>query len=302
MRETMNNHNDSTRAKAEVISTIRNIPNKDEVFAALTRNTKRLSKAGVKYSAQDGKITLGGVVVDMNEVIGLNPKQAETFFNNLNRDAPTTAQINQPSSNTGLKLALRGMLSDLNIKEGSGINLNKLFALTSNLFKFCCSDVRTQVVNAVRQAVNYVLTKLLSPFIDDIDKIIPKNEQCLEFLRIGMSFFSKVVDEWEKRYQKYKRTGDQQYYHPLYDTVNPEYAKRAVTFFEFIVRNSFNGESLVKNVLNDMSGYIAAWVMQKIDDYDQSVLRRNTVRAHSATYRPRRISCSCCGGYYYQFP
>lgn len=305
MRETMNNHNDSTRAKAEVISAIRNIPNKDEVFAALTRNTKRLTKAGVKYSADGGKITLSGIVVDMNEVIGLNPKQAETFFNNLNREAPTIGKINQQTSTsntTGLKTALSRMLSDLKVEEGSGMNLNNLVVLTSNLFKFCCSDVRTQVVEAVRQAVNYVLNILLKPLVDDIDKIIPKNEQCYQFLRIGMSFFSKIVDEWEERYQMYVETGDEQYYHSLFDAVKPEYAKRAVTFFEFIVRSSFNGESLATNVLNKMSGYITAWVVQKIDEFSQSVIRRNALRAHSATYRPRKIHCSCCGGYYYKSP
>lgn len=303
MKETMNNHNDSTRAKAEVISAIRNIPNKDEVFAALTRNTKRLTKAGVKYSADGGKITLGGIVVDMNEVIGLNPKQAETFFNNLNREAPTIGKVNQTSnSNTGLKTALSRMLNDLKVEEGSGMNLNNLVVLTSNLFKFCCSDVRTQVVEAVRQAVNYVLNILLKPLVDDIDKIIPKTEQCYQFLRIGMSFFSKIVDEWEERYQMYVETGDEQYYHSLFDTVKPEYAKRAVAFFEFIVRSSFNGESLATNVLNQLSGYITAWVVQKIDEFSQSVIRRNALRTHSATYRPRKIDCSCCGGYYYRRP
>lgn len=304
MRETMNNHNDSTRAKAEVISAIRNIPNKDEVFAALTRNTKRLTKAGVKYSAEGGKITLGGIVVDMNEVISLKPKQAETFFNDLNRKAPTSGKINYNSGSSsnlaGLKTALSGMLSDLKVDEGSGMSLNNLVVLTSNLFKFCCSDVRTLVVKAVGQAVNYVLYKLLRPLIDDIDKIIPKNEQCYRFLRIGMSFFSKTVDEWEERYQLYKETGDRQYYNSLFDKVNPEYAKRAVTFFEFIVRSSFNGESLATNVLNELSGYITAWVMQKIDENAQSVIRQNTLRVHSATYRPQKIFCSCCGGYYYK--
>lgn len=298
MKETMRTQGDGARGKAEVISAIRNIPNKDEVFAALTRNNRAMNKAGIKFSADGGQITLGGMAVDMNEFIGMNKKQTETFLSNLPRQE-TSNVPNAPSTNSSsLKTAITGMLTDINI-DSSGINLTRLITLTIELLAFCSGDIKTKVVNAVHQAIHYVLLKLSSQITDEIDEIIPKNTQFYEFLRLGISFFSQKVDELERRYQMYQSTRNRAYYDSIFDHVNPVYVKRTVAFFEFVVRNSYSGQTLTRAVLTEISGYVTAWITRIIFEYGEKKESEKRRDQHSAGFRAKRVECAVCGGYYF---
>ncbi|CAH1128045.1 unnamed protein product [Ceutorhynchus assimilis] len=304
MKETIRTQGDGARGRAEVISAIRNIQNKDEVFAALTRNNKAMNDAGIKISAQDGKITLGGIAVDMNEFIGFNKKQTEVFLNNLAQDKSVvnlgaSSSSNPTNNNNLLKTAINGLLDDMKI-DSSTINLPELIKLTSKILIFCSSDIKSKVINAIQQAIHYIITKVSSSFAEEIDRILPKHSQFFEFLRLGVSYFSQKVDEWEQKYQKYQQTGDPIYKDPIFDKINPLYVKRTVAFFELAVSHSFSGEHLIRAVLTEIAGYVTAWIARLIFENEEKKESEKRRDRHSAGFRASRVNCSICGGYYFE--
>ncbi|KAF5306468.1 hypothetical protein FQR65_LT18564 [Abscondita terminalis] len=61
LKETIRQNNGNVQAgRAEVISTISTMSNRDDVLAVLTRNNRRFNKNGVRFAAEGGRITLNG--------------------------------------------------------------------------------------------------------------------------------------------------------------------------------------------------------------------------------------------------
>ncbi|ENN74552.1 hypothetical protein YQE_08875, partial [Dendroctonus ponderosae] len=303
VRQTMSDHSDGASGRAEVISTIRNIENKNEVFAALTRNQKRLTKSGIRYSAGDGEITFNGMAVDMNEFIGLNHKQSEIYLNNLAQDITS----NQPSINSSSNIngdnvtltnTVNSLLRTIQI-DSSQVDISNLVRVVSNLLSFCNEPVKNMVVKAVDQSVKFIMKHLSEDIIKLIDTIIPKNNQLSEYFRIGISFFSQKVDEMEKNYEMFQKTSEEKYNNPLFRILSPVKVKRIVQIFEFIVQNSYSGKWLCEAVLNEMSKFISAWITRKVFEYTEKTEKEENRRKYSASYKPQIIDCNICGGQYF---
>ncbi|XP_048523532.1 uncharacterized protein LOC109540647 isoform X1 [Dendroctonus ponderosae] len=303
VRQTMSDHSDGASGRAEVISTIRNIENKNEVFAALTRNQKRLTKSGIRYSAGDGEITFNGMAVDMNQFIGLNHKQSEIYLNNLAQDITS----NQPSINSSSNIngdnvtltnTVNSLLRTIQI-DSSQVDISNLVRVVSNLLSFCNEPVKNMVVKAVDQSVKFIMKHLSEDIIKLIDTIIPKNNQLSEYFRIGISFFSQKVDEMEKNYEMFQKTSEEKYNNPLFRILSPVKVKRIVQIFEFIVQNSYSGKWLCEAVLNEMSKFISAWITRKVFEYTEKTEKEENRRKYSASYKPQIIDCNICGGQYF---
>ncbi|CAG9766221.1 unnamed protein product [Ceutorhynchus assimilis] len=304
IQDTIVSQGDEARGKAEVISAIRNIPNKDAVFEALTKNNKSMNEAGIKFSAQDGKITLGGIPVDMKEFIGCYKGQTEAFLYNLAQDKSSVnlgpSPVSDPTNNNNLlKSAIDSLLTLLTI-DSSSINETELLILTSKILNFCSGDIKTKVINSIHQAIEYIITKVSSSFAEEINQILPKQSQFFEFLQLAISYFSRQVDECEQKYQKYQQTGDVTYKDPIFDKINLSYVKRIVQFFQFAVTNSFSGKNLTKTVLTEIAEYVTAWVARLIFEKEEKKEKEEKRNHHCSGFETRRVNCSICGGYYFR--
>ncbi|XP_066152373.1 uncharacterized protein [Euwallacea fornicatus] len=298
LKETIKTQGDGVRGKAEVIAAIRQIPNKNEVFAALTRNTKTLNKAGVRYSVEGGKITFGGFEVDMNKFISLNKSQTKTYLSTLGQNLASEQPISL-SKFDNFKSAINRVLSDIKA-DISGINTTQFIDLAINMLRFCNEDTMTKVINATQQSIHYIFTKISRHLVDEIDVVIPKNTQFGEFLGAVISFFSEKVEDLEAQYLLFKETKDKKYYHPLFEIINPLYAKRAVKFFDYVVKVSFSGENLMPIILRELSQYLVTFITKKIVEYAEWTEKTKRRDEHSAGLNLKRIPCSLCKGYYFQ--
>ncbi|XP_072397360.1 uncharacterized protein [Diabrotica undecimpunctata] len=116
MKETIRQkEGNQVQGRAEVIKTIRNIANKDDVFAALTRNNKLMNRNGIRFSANGGEIILNGQTINMNEFIGMNREHASAFLSNLPTEphisiSDTNSMIDNFSLIIGLYLMLKYLL------------------------------------------------------------------------------------------------------------------------------------------------------------------------------------------------
>ncbi|XP_066257367.1 uncharacterized protein [Euwallacea similis] len=237
--------------------------------------------------------------VDMNKFINFDKMQTKIYLTTLGPDQLVQQPIGSSNPNNSVTIAIDRVLRDIMV-DISEINIIQLVDLTIKLLAFCNNDVKTKVIIAVQQSVNYVLSKISQNFIDEIDVVIPKNTQFSEFLRIVISFFSEKAEAWEKQYQQFQETKDETYNDPLFKKINPLYAKRVAGFFEHVVTNSFSGQSLTSIVLNEISQYLVTYVVKKIFDFTELRERERKRNVHSAGFSPKKISCSLCGGYYFQ--
>uniref|UniRef100_A0A1Y1LM37 Uncharacterized protein n=1 Tax=Photinus pyralis TaxID=7054 RepID=A0A1Y1LM37_PHOPY len=81
LKETIRQTGNAEKGRAEVISSLSKISSKDETFAFLTRNNKRFNKYGIKFAANNGRITLNGMSIDISNLEQLS--DIKSFFSDL---------------------------------------------------------------------------------------------------------------------------------------------------------------------------------------------------------------------------
>ncbi|XP_030765735.1 uncharacterized protein LOC115889796 [Sitophilus oryzae] len=303
MKETFRSQGEGVKGKAEVISAIRNIPNKDEVFAALTRNNKAMNKNGIRFSADQGEIKLNGLKVDINEFVGMNKEKVNVFLKSVSGQNPTPMpsanSTGASTSNTTLLNAVDSVMSTLNI-DRSNVTPLKIVLFMTDLLKFCSEDTRGLFVEAVSQTIRDLLSRVSGPLLQELDNVLPSRESLfVELAQMLIGFFKDKADDLEKNYQEYKMTGNKQYFNSLFETINPSTVKRTVIFFEYAINFSFEGRLLKYTVLKNISDYIAAGLAKLIFDGTQKIEQEKERSRHSAGYRPKKEICSICNGYYF---
>lgn len=303
MKETFRSQGEGVKGKAEVISAIRNIPNKDEVFAALTRNNKAMNKNGIRFSADQGEIKLNGLKVDINEFVGMNKEKVNVFLKSVSGQNPTPMpsanSTGASTSNTTLLNAVDSVMSTLNI-DRSNVTPLKIVLFMTDLLKFCSEDTRGLFVEAVSQTIRDLLSRVSGPLLQELDNVLPSRESLfVELAQMLIGFFKDKADDLENNYQEYKMTGNKQYFNSLFETINPSTVKRTVIFFEYAINFSFEGRLLKYTVLKNISDYIAAGLAKLIFDGTQKIEQEKERSRHSAGYRPKKEICSICNGYYF---
>ncbi|KAJ8965249.1 hypothetical protein NQ314_004261 [Rhamnusium bicolor] len=152
LKETVRQNSGSeVHGRAEVISAIRNIQNKDEVFAVLTRANKNMNKHGIKFVSADGKIKLNGIDIDMNEFMSMNKKNAETFLSKLSKSDPTPVETR----------SMRKMISNT-LNNFSLPDIGTLVSYAVILLNCYDNNIKSKIIDA--------LASLLASFTSSIKK------------------------------------------------------------------------------------------------------------------------------------
>ncbi|KAF5304628.1 hypothetical protein FQR65_LT07910 [Abscondita terminalis] len=97
LKETIRQTGNVQRSRAQVIATLSKYDNPKEVFSILSRNNKLFNRDGIKFAANDGKITLNGVAVDINELGVMTTSQKSQYFLDL-PSTPATATVQELKS------------------------------------------------------------------------------------------------------------------------------------------------------------------------------------------------------------
>ncbi|XP_018569135.1 uncharacterized protein LOC108909309 isoform X1 [Anoplophora glabripennis] len=286
VKETIRQNNlNEAQGRAEVISAIRNIQNKDEVFAVLTRSNKDMNKKGIRISASGGEIVLNGVSIDFNEFAAMNKKEASSFLSNL----PQSERV--PVDTASTRSMVSNILTDFSIRD-----IESITNITLRLLSFCDGDIQSKIINALHM----LLANLPDPIRLLLDQIFPNQSKYIYVMEVVINFFAKAAGHLEELYKNWIETGDDSYYNPLFRHIDVKQTKRAVKFFTDAVNMYYTGTHLTELALRELLTFFRCWLTKKIYEYQQDAERADKRRIHSASSPSRKMSCSVCGGYYYQ--
>lgn len=289
LKETIRqNDGNVQKGRAEVISTIRNIKNKDEVFAALTRANKNMNRKNVRFAVRNGEITLNGVSVDMKTFANMEKNEVVTFLTTLpNKPNPTIADVKNMT--TTITKSFDGLNLNSELVRSLAIGLVKLFGSTDR-------TIKEKIINAVFQFIRFMIERTC--YMEELDRIFSNIDKYFRLVNMVNGYFQQLINVIEEKYTKWSETRDSTYEEPYFFEFSLDIAKRAVQIFNLVSQPYFNGTNLTEFGLRKLQEYFSTWFASQVYEFEERQRRRNQRRRHSV--RPRlKKSCTQCGGYFY---
>lgn len=280
------NDGNTATAHAEVIATIRRIPNVDEVFAVLKNSNKIFNKNNVKFAASAGKITLNGVPVDISKFGELSKSQKSAFVLELPpTPSPSAAQVSLSSRliSTVFKIDYISICDQLlTIPQWTFSSILNLFDSPIQLMLLIC-------LKKLLENVTFDLPKIFN-------EILPSRDVLSTVLQLVVDFFKLKTAPYER---EYSTRLDCARASPGFDEVDfaarsnasTDASRRALMFFERAVQSAFRGNDVEEAVLRELIDFFMKWLTEKLYYFQQD-------KEAVVNRRWRRVSqqCAVCGG------
>lgn len=265
---------------------MKNIQNKDETFAALTRNLSKLKKEGIKVFFENGEVQFNGVSIDMTEFSGVPGSKVKAFLTNLPMKSDVTP--------TELK-SMQNLFSNTGIKVP---NVLEMAVLAARFLSGYDMDIKEKIITALASLLNAIA----GPVLRELGEILPTNRVYVEVFNTVLEFFSRAANEMEDQYQRWKSTKSEKDYNPLFDYVDVEATKRIVEFMKKAVVVCFEMKYMKKTACERLVTFFYEWFVSKYSEYQEEQERKRKRITHSAgeRYKATKVSCKVCGGYYFQ--
>ncbi|XP_072397359.1 uncharacterized protein [Diabrotica undecimpunctata] len=281
MKETIRqNEGNQVQGRAEVIKTIRNIANKDDVFAVLTRNNRLMNRNGIRFSANGGEITLNGLTINMNEFIGMNNERARAFLSNLH----TESHISISDTNS--------MIDNFSLNNWSIPNVEVFAGFAFTLTSIFSNDIQCMIMELVERAI-----ELLLKYFNRIVKETFGNSAHQEIMVAVMEYFAGQASTVLQRYTTWRSTGNPHYYELYFVQVPVDPSERRRWIFSRMVKICHEAGEFIVNIKD----YLEAWLLNRIAQRqlrDEAIGRRDE---HSSR-NTNTVSCTICGGNYFTQP
>ncbi|KAL3276229.1 hypothetical protein HHI36_020945 [Cryptolaemus montrouzieri] len=263
------------KGRAEVISTLRQVKNINEVFAFLGKNNKRFNEMGIRFSASDGRVAFNGVTVDLVEVMAMSTTDVYSFF----RDLPASSNpINVDSIKPSIKLDF-------------GCCFNE------NAFTIVCSAVSIavkaetlveKILGVLRTFLEYVIVE--TSFDTVMSNLFPKDAKYLHYVDMLLSFIKKCVQEIQEDYSA-NRQGRFSFLYRYLD--NLEEAEKKLLFMQMVCSELLSAfrYCTFSGITRKLFQYLEQWILSIV------IERENTVLPPSDR---KRVPCGKCSGYYFE--
>nr|XP_023015251.1 uncharacterized protein LOC111504792 [Leptinotarsa decemlineata] len=286
MKETIRRNNgNKVQGKAEVISAVRNFPNKDEVFAALTRSNKAMNQKGVKFYASGGDLTMNGQKINTNDFTSMSKKDVGIFLSKL----PSKSVISH---------------SDVLMMQRQ-FSINKLAIPTTDQFSQFAVKMMGAYDGNIQKMIIIAMTKLYTSLSESIrttlEEVFPDQPYCYNILSLVMEFFLVKASNLGKQYEMWCETGESKFYQPCFADLDGSEAKRYKLLFEKAVKMCYEGIMFTKVAQEELLNYFNSWLTEQVYEFRVETESAQRRRQHNAR-EPKRIKVNCekCGGYYYQ--
>ncbi|XP_064211943.1 uncharacterized protein LOC100141681 [Tribolium castaneum] len=288
MKETIRQNNGNVqKGQAEVIKTVINIPNKDEVFATLTRLNKQMNKNNVKFSANNGDILLNGVSIDIAKFNTMDSNEVATFLTTLPATPePSPDQIQAMSSK--LQLSFR----KVNKQEIAGLAIKIL-----RMFSKTDENIKEKIINAVAAVISRLIKETPGCFAE-FTRMFPGLDKYLRLVSMVNSHFQQLIDAMEEQYKKWLATKNPDIEEPIFVKLAFDYSRRVVQLFDFVTKAYFMGNNITEVGLRELIKYFYTWFAKQAIEYDEYMTRKQERRIHSGTPKVE-MQCPDCGGVYY---
>ncbi|RZC37512.1 hypothetical protein BDFB_008295, partial [Asbolus verrucosus] len=290
MKETIRqNDGNVAKGQAEVIRTIRNINNKDQVFATLTRWNKLMNENKVRFAVKNGDITLNGKVVDMGQFAVMERNEVATFLTRLpNTPKPTEANVRTVNS------MITNSFRNTNLVEVGKLTFGILQILgNTDLI------MTEKIISAVASVIN-ALTGNPVGYLKVLDEIFPNHAKYFKLINMVTGHFQKLVNVVEEKYKQWLATKDPSYEEPYFIRLSLDAAERAVEIFNIVTKVYFMGTTLTEHGLKMLLTSFTEWFTRQVYIYQENQQRKADRIEHNQNVRALKIRCSHCGGYYYE--
>lgn len=265
-RETVRQNKGNTMVgNAEVISAIRKLPNRDEIFAFLTRSTKTINKQNVKFATSDGEITLNGIPVDMLKFGAMTKANQNSFLNNLQS---SNFEVASPEKVNSMRNMIR------NIFHGDNIMISKLVCdISAIIFLTYLHGFSPLIQEKVVEVLKYLLLYLeekATVYIEQLRTLfrdVPYVEVMLKFV---LNFFREMVC----------------------DAVGSD-SKNLQGALEKIILDAVSTEQKKQNTIMELASSFVTWI------FSMMYIDENTNRPTDSTNLRKTKQCLVCGGDYY---
>lgn len=286
------NEGNVATAQAEVIATIRKIPDKNEVFGVLTRSNKMFNKNNVRFAASDGGISLNGINVDISKFGELSKTQQTTYLIEL-PTTPTPSAAQAKAINTVINktfqlpyIQIFGQL--LTIPQWN-------FATILNLFQPVVQEMLLKCLKKLLDNINGIDLK------DIFGKILPDRDILETVLRVVIDFFKLKMISFEEDYVT-RRAAER--LSPDFDesdfanrfNASANVGNRALIFFERAVTTAFAGGDVQEGVLKEMLEYFMKWITEQIYIFEEN----RQIREQRGSERQLKNCTQCNGKYYFK--
>lgn len=288
---------DVMKGRADVIKTLRNVPNKDQTFAFLIRNNKLMNKNGVRFSAENGKINLNGVPIDVNSFNTMERSEMGIFFKTL-PNTPEPNQVEIASTTTMLKNVFKVKFKKHTLLK-LGIEVTKL-----------CQNVPKYVCEYIMDIVNEFAFDLFqlegSNWSEVLDKLFPHQEKYFALFKMVTNYLQNLVNVVEDCYQMWLKNKELQVPTEFLEYNTKSASKRAIQILEYMIK-VYNSKSAKEALMKELSKYLYHWVSKKCcenskqEQEQKGDEERKTKRREHCSDRPNvKVLCSKCEGFKYE--
>lgn len=266
--------------QANVIATLRNLPDKNEIFSVLTRSNSMFNKNNIKFAANGDTITLNGVAVDISQFGALSKPEQTTFVLQL----PATPQPTVAQTKAISKIIT-------NIFNVEFINIcGELVAIPEWNFATILNLFQPMIQEMLLKCLKIVLNSIEYNLVSTLKTVCPEYDVLKTILNLVIDFFkTKTIQEQREK----------QLTSPDFDETfsasgcndNKESSYHALLLFEKVVALSFSGDELKIEILRELSAFVMNWVSEQIFNYQQTIStreRRGKIRTAQ--------KCCVCGG------
>ena len=283
--------------KAEVIAAMRNMNQRDEVLAVLTRSNKNFNKDDVRFSVKGGNVQLNGIDVDILNYGSMTKSNQRLYHVEL---PPMQENLASATQYTSFKFT--DIFNVASVMDFVGKN-QKLMAsgdwnsIVIELLVHFTRPIQTRIIEIANDLINN-LTKQGIGFVTILRKVSPRSP-IYRIFHFIVGWLREKVDEYESDYQRKKLEEQQQ---PDYDDVDfhskyfvhSEKAKRIMEFFDKATKLYTEGPEIF---IANLSREFLSWLTTQIFHNDQNEEKKEKRKLNMP--RKSKTICSTCGGYYY---
>ncbi|XP_018330293.1 uncharacterized protein LOC108740466 isoform X2 [Agrilus planipennis] len=289
---------------ADVISTIRNIPNKDEIFGILKANNKLFNKKGVKFSASGSKILLNGKALDLGSFSILSKPQRLEVLSEMPA-TPAPLEVNVTSS-ASFSIDIINSLSRNDfvnlVSFGARLytdstSLNHALQMTLREFSQCIKEKVLAIAMAiVNEAVNIG--------IDSIQNLLPSvSEPIIVVINVVKTFAQNWAEQYRNEYEESKRRAQG---NPYFDAdefdemygIHPNTIDKSLYFCEVVIDIMVSKGKVIPIYLEQVFDYFMELITAKLVMDNQDVRREQEQERRYVLQRIQR-SCKQCRGHYF---
>lgn len=252
------------------------MPNKDEVFAVLTRSNKLFNRERVRFAASGGKITLNGVPVDILDFGNLPKPDQSNFLINLQTPIQEVASSGDVSM---MQVLTQHIFQADNIKYFQQILEVPNNSFSALLVQFSV-PIRKQIIKMLKKLLNLAEIKNID-FYTILSKICPE-VPCLEIiLRLILKYFGDKAIEYLRRER------------------NNEARDCTTSILEFVITSLCSGKD-TEGIVGDLLDHCIKCTADMLYCYEKNKEDVENKVEHELSANLRNtIKCKVCGGSYF---